>query len=256
MGFLDVLGFSDFVARNGHTTVTSVYDQLLTTLLTISLPGAKARTQDQGTSEAGATADLSNVKVHALLVSDSIVFYSDRADPDGFLHTLIAVQRSLCYGFYFGLPLRGAISVGPLTHRSLEWQSGGVVMAQALYGQALVDAKRLEECQQWSGAIVDRRAMELIDQYLTPSQGSAALVSQNFLARYEVPVKESGQLLTREEWAVAWPWGNGNNPADRPPNDMVRGSFSMYGKNPAKAERKIRRTLEFLDELRPEGRRE
>jgi hypothetical protein len=255
VAFLDVLGFSDFVDRNEHLKLTNVYENLLTGMLPIALPGTKLKTLNEGTPEAVTTPDLSEVDVHALLISDSILFFSDRADQQGLIQVLTATQRRLCLGFYNGLPLRGAISLGPLAHQPGSWESRGSATFQALYGQALVDAKRLEGIQQWSGAIVDERAVDIFDRIAANADPSPRAVTSNdlvdhkLLRRYNVPVRfrPGNDLAMKDEWVSNWPWGNG----DRPSTEMVRGAFSMHGKNPDAAEEKIQQTLRFLNSARP-----
>lgn len=253
VAFLDVLGFSDFVDRNDHQKLTNVYDNLLSGMLPMALPGMKIKTLNEGTPDAVGVPDLSEVEVHALLISDSILFFSDRADQKGFTQVLTAAQRCLCLGFYDGLPLRGALSVGPLAYQPAAWPSGGNASIQALYGQALVDAKRLEATQQWSGAIIEERAVELFDRIaadVDPSFGaltSQQLVDLNFMRRHDVPVKSQEGVILKNEWVANWPWGN----QGRPSNEMVREAFSRHEKNADHSEEKILETLRFLDLARP-----
>lgn len=253
VAFLDVLGFSDFVDRNDHAKLTRVYENLLSGMIPMSLPGMKIKTQNEGTPEAYGFPDLSEVKVHALLISDSILFFSDRADQQGLIDVLIATQRCLCLGFYDGLPLRGAVTLGPLAYQPGSWPSGGSATIQALYGQALVDAKRLEGIQQWSGAIIEHRAVDLFDRIADgadPSLGalrSTNLAELNILKRYDVPIKQVSGLTYRNEWVANWPWGN----RDRPGNEMVREAFSRHEKSAGSSEQKVQETLRFLDQARP-----
>ena len=253
VAFLDVLGFSDFVDRNDHEKLTNVYNNLLSGMLPLALPGMKIKTLNEGTPDAVGVPDLSEVEVHALLISDSILFFSDRADQKGFIQVLTATQRCLCLGFYDGLPLRGAMSVGPLAYQPAAWPSGGSATIQALYGQALVNAKRLEATQEWSGAIIEERAVDLFDRiaaYIDPSFGaltSQQLVDLSLMRRHDVPVKGQGGVVLQDEWVANWPWGN----QDRPGSEMVREAFSMHEKSADRSEEKILETLRFLDSARP-----
>jgi len=251
VGFLDVLGFSAFVSASSHRTVQNVYDGLFG-LAPLGLVGATTKLVERENGERFGTPDLGRVDTSLLVISDSIVVFSDRADHSGFLKTLAAVRNLLAVAFYSGLPLRGAVTVGPLSYVPYQVESKATVSIQSLYGKALVDAKNLEAEQSWSGGVVSDEAVEALKQIVAGPDGPEQVEVSDFIPpelmrRWQVPVKVDGQIETEERWAISWPWGND----DRPPNSMVEKAFGMHGKDPAAASEKIRPTIAFLDGVRP-----
>jgi hypothetical protein len=254
VGFLDVLGFSAFVTANSHDTVQNVYNGLIG-LAPLGLVGATIKSVEENGERFG-TPDLAKVDTNILVISDSIVVFSDRADHQGFLNVLAAVRNLLAVAFYSGLPLRGAVTVGPLSYVPHQVESNATASIQSLFGRGLVDAKNLEAKQDWSGGIVSDEAIEVLKQIVAGPDGPERVQVSDFIPpelmrRWPVPMKVDGRIEPKESWAISWPWGND----DRPPNSMVREAFGMYGKDPTVATEKIEPTIDFLNAVRPDSRR-
>lgn len=94
--------------------------------------------------------------VHTRLLSDTIVMWTNDSRKRCFRGIVWASGRLMAESFLSGIPLRGAISAGPL----YVGDDG-----ELLVGEALVTAHELESDQAWAGAAVDDHAeMESDDE--------------------------------------------------------------------------------------------
>jgi hypothetical protein len=252
VAFLDVLGFSDFVRHSDHEDVLSVYQNLLLMVAHMTVTGGKYRHIDDGTHK-GIMADLEQARANLLIVSDSIVVYSNAAGMKDFINVLLVTYKMLSLGFFVGLPLRGAMTTGPLSVIQHRGPPPAEVVTQSLVGRCLVDAFALEHPQQWSGALVSDEAIDvyrhLVDEHRdVPDLATIDyLVDTHLLARYAVPWETRDGAVTREAWTIAWPWAEPTRPSD----NVVRNAFGQHNKNATLATRKIENTLRYLNEIRP-----
>ncbi|HEU4963896.1 MAG TPA: hypothetical protein VFV52_08590 [Bacilli bacterium] len=89
-----------------------------------------------------------------------------------------------------GVPLRGAITKGPLSVHEVDY---GGNRHTNVFGKAIVDAYNLEGSQQWSGCIVDKACIDMIGERITnPVYG---------VVEYCVPLKK-GEV--EKHWCVNW----------------------------------------------------
>src|SRR5437016_1733681 len=107
IAFLDILGFSELVERNDHTSLRKKYDLFLG-VVQLDLAGGKFKTE-QRDGETVVVGDLTHAKVHALLVSDTLLLWTDKLSMTAFLHIVIVARSLLVSGLFTGFPLRGAI---------------------------------------------------------------------------------------------------------------------------------------------------
>jgi hypothetical protein len=246
VAFLDVLGFSDTVQAVQHDRLMGLYDNLVMSAQRAAADGAF--TLVGAGPEQTAVADLSQARVEVFVVSDSVVVISPAVTGRAFVDVLRTVRDLLVQGLFFGMPLRGAITVGDVD--TVISGSGGPAPAVSVVGRGLVDAYRLEAAQQWSGAVVSDLA---VAAFATIQKAAAlpadepvgvdTLVGHRLLVRHPVPTRTG----TVEAWAVDWPWGNRSKPSE----ETVRDAFGAHGKDPALGAGKAEATVRFLHAMRP-----
>ncbi|MEA3638308.1 MAG: hypothetical protein VBE63_00005 [Lamprobacter sp.] len=256
VAFCDILGFSSLVRANQHLKLVRIYQRAFTQSAELSLSfGATRQVVDQN-DQGVAVADFNQARVHSLLVSDTVLLWTDNDSMKSFVD-LVATTRNLLVSCLFaGLPLRGAIAHGPFS--SFQSALGGVQSNGMLtfLGRGLVDAHALEKQQAWSGAVV---AKECVGHYQALTQSYAGqipdladieyLVAQRLLAEYPVPMKAGSSCA---HLALNWPYAN----RWRPTAELVRNAFAQHGKAvgaPA-VQCKIEQTIKFLQAVCPSSR--
>ena len=111
VAFLDVLGFSDFVDNNDHSVLINIYNNIFTIFTTLGLACGQVKFVNNNGS-GYATPDVSYMNVNSLIVSDSIILWTDNSSPKSFEDIVSCVRQTLSLSFVSGLPLRGSIVEG------------------------------------------------------------------------------------------------------------------------------------------------
>lgn len=147
VGFLDILGFSDLVTNNSEEKLIQIYEELLAPIVEtgLSLPESPRP---------------SNFKINSLVISDSIVLWTDDSTEESFFKIITVMGMILFAGIATGIPLRGSITAGSLTRLSNKYESNTNNVTETVLGKGLVDAYLLEKTQQWSGCIISKSALE------------------------------------------------------------------------------------------------
>ncbi len=86
-----------------------------------------------------------------------------------------------------GIPLRGAISIGPLTSILNQWPSETHNFQYSLFGKAIVDAIDAEKKQEWCGCEITQAAIE---SYKKNCAAGESLIEKNEIVFYPVPRKD------------------------------------------------------------------
>lgn len=113
LALLDILGFQDLVDKNSHQDLSSIYDNHIRSAVDGCLCHGKV-------DMIGARAQLrpSEVCLNSLMISDSVLLWTND-DTNASFEELVSVTRALLDStFRSGLPMRGAISHGPLSCRT------------------------------------------------------------------------------------------------------------------------------------------
>jgi hypothetical protein len=139
VSFFDIIGYSSFIER---TPVEKAVQKVSTFLKEV---------------KNFARADMLAVKLDHWILSDSIIIVVDtnrnplfEGSLEIFLATCSMVMR---YGMQNGFPLRGAIGGG-------DFYKDGEVMVSP----ALVDAAHYEKEQEWLGAVLTPKALEMVEK--------------------------------------------------------------------------------------------
>lgn len=247
---MDVLGFKDIVENSTHEKLERVYQNAFITNATYSLSNGKVTPfkTDQGEY---VTPDLSNPLTSCLIVSDSVILWTESASMQSFVNIFSAVGKILVSGFYTGLPMRGSIAIGDLSNLSFSPAAHGKVLIQSVFGKALTKAYMIESDQQWAGCAISQECIDQYDREASKYIGTVEnlatsdyILSQRILLRYPVPKKDG---RTEDMWVVNWPKFN----RDLPTTKIVRDAFERHNKraeDPA-VQTKIKNTLAFLQHV-------
>jgi hypothetical protein len=253
VAFLDILGFGEVVEHNSHAVLERLYENLLIRNTEWSLSEGKFVFVEQN-GQTFAVADIRHIKVNSLVVSDSIAFWTEKDSMKGFVDIVSAVRNLLVTSLFCGLPLRGAITVGPLTMLLAQVNSGQTNLHQSLFGKSIVDAFNAEHDQQWSGCSISDACVQRYEEQfaefsktLNDMASLSYLVEKKLMVRYPVPRKGG----TTEEFVINWVDAN-QTPVKA---STVKSAFEMNGKTVTKpdAQLKLRNTLDFVRHINPDA---
>ena len=249
-GYLDILGFKDVVKNN-------TFDQLKDIVERFTVKCAE--TMDRSRSILSNTRISIDSGVHARIVSDSILVWTEKDDQlKQFEDLLHIVNAMLASGFQQGLPLRGAVTFGELFLGNVKipesipldfsFDTGSV------YGKALVEAYELESKMDWSGAILTPRAWAKVEgEFERWGEGSVIMRSGSikssidlfnhypYLLWYDVPFKNG----TRKR-AIAFNWNY--KPGFELSAEMIRKAFTQRcGTDDTAVKLKLKETIRFYE---------
>lgn len=242
LAFLDILGFSDLVKHNSHSTVGHLYEALVNTPVDLynkfKLDKAKSKIL-----ELGENTQLSGLKI--INVSDSIVAWTENSKQGSIIDLLYAVKLFLTVSMKLGVPLRGTVTMGDFH----VFEKNGSV---SIVGRPLVHAAEMEKIQKWSGCIVDRGIFTFLRSYEKVVRGrdlpTALERMTNVVIPYDnLPIDKSD----KNGYAINWAMDKDIT------KDTIIKSFSAYNKRTttdekiqASIELKIQNTVKFFDYCR------
>lgn len=249
VAYLDILGFKDLVANNSPERVYELYDKVFTEVFTHALVGGQLQLISEG-GETSFAYDPKSIDVNSLIVSDSIILWTNDTSVDSFIRILVTVKFVLNYMYKTGIPLRGAIVKGHLDKITKTLESKRDNSVTTLIGSGLVKAYSLEGEQEWSGCMVDKECIDFYEQivYEGVAKHDAPhiefLVGQSLLLKYPVPKKNN---LTEDEYVIDWiTMGHTTIPGTN-----VEGRFSEYEKGIVsdKVKKMIQNTVQFIEAI-------
>lgn len=169
VAFLDILGFKDLVERNTHEQLEDIYSQFFTSVEENSeLFGLLSQIlkNDKGIS----------TTVQSVIISDSIVLWTTDDTIDNFNMLVMAVRLLIIRSFGEGIPLRGAITRGPL--------SVSTDKSVRIFGKALTRAYTLESQMELSGCIIDDECMEYVLEISEENEIFSNINKSNSIIQY------------------------------------------------------------------------
>jgi len=128
--FLDVLGFSDMVARDSTGGRINRYLECL-------------------------EKEIAAGEINSVIFSDSVVLTIEDEEPNSLLAIARACSRLMYGALKEDIPIRGAISWGDIVRSFFD---GNVFIA----GRAVLDAQLFEQAQDWAGVMVAPSALERV----------------------------------------------------------------------------------------------
>ena len=248
VAFLDVLGFKDMVENSCHTKLYNVYKNLFISNAEMALSNGKYKVVEGQDGEV-AVADLSEIQVQCLVVSDSVILWANDASMKSFIDICVTAGRLVLAGVYTGLPMRGAISMGELSSISASAGQGNALNVQTVFGLGLVQAYREERRHEWAGIVVEDHCIENYQQQSKAAALESEVADLEYLTKvgllrcYDVPLKNE---TLESRWTVNWPKLNRGGVTER----AVRESFGRHNKatQDSSVQRKIANTLAYVQE--------
>src|SRR5689334_9515088 len=209
--FLDILGFKEIVLNTDHGNLEKLYLSTLPVNIDGALAGGRFLILDQNGQKV-ILPDTQRASVNSLLVSDSIMMWTEDDSMKAFIDIVAAVRRIMFYSLFCGMPLRGAISIGPLTMFVGQSPSAKLIFQHTLVGKPIVDTASAEKVQQWSGCLIKQPAIGRYRQHYVGRPSIPAdlatlefVIQKKFLLRYPVPTKQAdGSVVGVEQYVVDW----------------------------------------------------
>lgn len=234
VGFLDILGFKDFVENNSHKELIENFDFIIDKVFSTHIEGYNNSNRGKIGSE--------QFLIEVLFISDSIILWTKNEFQGSFVKLLNIVSDLIAISFRTGLPLRGGISFGEL-HTYKNSNNTTVI------GKGLINAYKIEETQNWAGCIVDKIAIDElnIQNSFLPEIKKITyddLINVvKILQEYDVPLKSG---ISERNYVVNWT--NNVNVSDYLNEDFIRKSFSMHNKsvNDSRVQSKINNTIDYF----------
>jgi hypothetical protein len=232
VAFFDLLGFSSWLEAEGSAEVFTYVRGFLNLMIRASLPGSVVH------PDMSVTVKDSNMGF--INFSDSIVFYS-RDDSDACFDTMLRVCGEFMNGVITGPSrmLRGAISHGDF-YADPE--------ANAYVGQALVDAYRLENAQDWLSCSLHDSVIAL------PQFNRAVKNYPNYIVPALVPLRGSSVIPYCLNWADHRQFNYLSFSARRGLDDCEQRARKSLRGNPvemAKLDLRMKHTREFVFHYNP-----
>jgi hypothetical protein len=260
VAFLDVLGFRQLVDNNTHSDLEQVYSEVLMNDLAIGLSNQQYVSYEEN-GQAVLTNDVTATPVNSIIVSDNIIAWSDDNSVDAFRNIVSVVRGMMAHSCLSGIPLRGAIDLGPVSWLQGRFASKTLNVQQSIFGKGLCRVVELEKLQQWSGCVVSEAA---IDHFKVAHEklrnggplinGLDAMIRRKELCVYDVPFKTNNGQARRSMHVVDWV----NHPevriSTRSAADAFAGHQKLKGSEsgiPSDILSKITNTVEFVRKVSP-----
>lgn len=224
VAFLDVLGFGKLVLNNSHADLEQIYTEALMEGVGLGLSNRQYALIENGGQEY-LTNDTSAVPVNSLIVSDTIILWTNCDSVPSFRKLVSVVRGVLAHSCFNGLPLRGAIEVGPMSWGDGRFNSQNYNMQQAIFGSGLVKAHELEKRQDWSGCVIGNGAIQRLREVAGEesfAQEVNMLISKKELCEYTVPFKDGCRSMLALDWV--------NHPEVQARSSTVANAFLQHGK--------------------------
>lgn len=244
VAFLDILGFKAIVLDRTHEQLEALYLKTLSGTIEHALSDGKYVLVSDGEAESLGP-DIRKATVNSLLVSDSILIWTDDCRAESFVSIVTAVRSLLAFSMIDRILLRGAIAVGPLTMVLNQWPSQTHSYQHSLFGRSIVDAVEAEKLQDWVGCMITTNAIEC---YQAGCAGNDSLIEKKVLLRYRVPMKDGQEV---DYHVIDWV----NHAQAGIDFQSVTGAFGPSPRtSPAefeKIKRKLANTLKFVKHVKP-----
>jgi len=181
VAFFDILGFKNLVEKNSHKDLMDIYNETLYENLNLTdkifNPIHKIFTPET---------EQDSLDIQTFVISDSIILIQNDMSKRGFLNLIAKSQVLLSNSLADGIPLRGAISFGPVTVIQN-------VKGTSIVGLGLTKAYSLENKQQWSGGIIDKECFGLFPGEKAETFIETLLSNKKnpLIIKYNIPLKEN-----------------------------------------------------------------
>jgi hypothetical protein len=244
VAFLDILGFKDIVLGHSHEHLESLYLGTLCGNVEHAMSDGKYILVNDGENECLGP-DIRQATINSLLVSDSILIWTDDCRTESFNNIVMAVRNLMAFSVINDILLRGAISIGPLTVVFNQLPSQTHNFQHSLFGRGIVDAVQAEKTQDWAGCMITEAAMKC---YETGCAGERSLIEKKVIVPYSIPIKGGNESAG---YVIDWV----NHPQAGIDAQTVTGAFaptpSIDRSEFEKIKLKLANTLKFVRHVKP-----
>lgn len=256
----DILGFSNLVRNSSHVDLVSFYKGFTENVInSVAKYQFKKETTSSGTTF---NQDLSRTLVNSLVISDSVVLWTDNDNVNCFYDILLTSWHMLAFGIFTASPLRGVITHGSISLIDARISSNADNRHSTFFGKTIVEAYQLEKTQDWSGGIITDVCIAQYEKVFNnempnssdPNRFSRALSiialeKRGYIVKYVVPMKNNTQSSM---YAINWPRLYNPKLEER----TIRSSFTRNIKELDECSKtKMENTVAFW-KLTPEGNRD
>jgi hypothetical protein len=258
VAFLDVLGFTTLVENNSHEELSQIYDKALLAGITLGLSNRKNVVVDRSDGRI-LTNDTTQVPVNSLIVSDSVIIWTEDDSPQAFQDIVSVARGVMAYSCFGGLPLRGAISVGPVSWIESKLESKRDNLRSSVFGIGLTQAFQLEKAQDWAGCVIDAEAIKRYSDKAiieNPDLDVPSIKTRIGILEYMVPMKNGCEKMSVLDWV--------NHPEIQARSKTVADAFYRHRKSASSAsledrastETKLKNTVRFVRHVFPAADKE
>ncbi len=244
--YLDILGFKQLVENNSIERLSDLYKNI-DFVVQSSLSKGQLIFTDDGERK-NIKPDLKFTEVNSMIVSDSIMLWTQDDNVWSFLDMLQVVKEVVSKCFQIGIPLRGVFTSGPLLVQvnDLSHEKDGFLIGRTtIAGKTMVDAYLQEEKQQWSGCVLTKQTMDKVFDSVI-GQILKEIIDNKLIVKYPVPYKENNDMcINVDEYVINWTF-------DSISGDIVRKQFAKYNKGSENDSVlvKIENTIKFADYIK------
>jgi hypothetical protein len=212
---LDILGFSDLVKLNAHSTVIHLYKSLVNTPIDIYNNFHKQETKRK-VAELGENAQLSGLRI--VNISDSIIVWTENSKQGSIIDLLFSVKVLMTVSMKLGVPFRGTVTLGDFE----VFENSGSL---SIVGRPLVYAAEVEKAQKWSGYIVDKGIFTYLRSFEKVVMGRDIPPALEHMTNLVVPYDDLPiDKENKSGYAVNWTMEKYLT------EESIRNSFSAYNK--------------------------
>lgn len=239
IAYFDFLGFKEFILNNDEDILMRRMGHIFRDI-EFTLGQGKVQSPKNGVI----LADLSESKINALNISDTVVFWTNDTTIES-LEELVKVAYEFNWKEnLYNFPVRGSISKGSIriVNGTNKNDFGGSYGVSCLYGKGIVNAHLKAESQDWAGTVIDDSIIEIF-----PNDLEAFKFLKPYAVKYKVPYKE-GIVQEKEEYVFRLTKSTLNDVAYENTKNSIEGVFTQDNKSTShpSVQRKIKNTIDFL----------
>lgn len=229
---LDILGFSAFVKNNEHHRLIDLIESFVNKI--------KADRDLINAEYLKIVDDEITEEVKSLIISDTIILYSSKAEIESFLKIVLLIQILLTNSFLSGIPLRGCLTAGEISVKHLKNND-------IIFGLPLVEAYEEEKKQEWAGCIITNKCLDTVKRFHVNNNKPCIkwLKRNKDIIEYHTPLKNNIYALMH---VVNW---TKIATAIKLNDSIIQRSFYEHNKEPLthediiKTKLKVKNTLDF-----------
>lgn len=240
IAYFDFLGFKEFILNNTDENELMRRMGHIFRDIEFALGQGKVQASKNGVI----LADLSNSKINALNISDTVVFWTNDTTLES-LDELIKVAYEFNWKEnLYNFPVRGSISKGSIriVNGTNKNDLGGSYGVSCLYGKGIVNAHLKAESQDWARTVIDG---SIIEEFSGEQEAFSFL--EPYVVKYKVPYKE-GIIHNTEEYVFRLTKSKLNKVAYGNAKNDIERVFAQDNKSTShpSVQRKIKNTIDFL----------